>query len=272
MGMSIKDVELLIRIKEEGHIPNRASVIEIGAQQLSNSLLRAKAEVETLGRLFGVHSMSPLPTPVSSVVEPSGYERLSPEAPLARDLWTWLGFSYASIDIDGSPSTIALDLNFDDVPEGLIGKHHLVTNFGTTEHVANQLNAFKVVHDLAASGGVMIHNLPSQGGFNHGLVNYTPKFFWMLARSNNYRWLHFEFSPDSAMHPLPDNVVESVRPFVQKGDKAFADYRVAECSIAVAFQKRDDAPYVPPIDVPTGTVSRSREMLARYPSVLKHES
>lgn len=269
MGMSVKDVELLIRIKEEGHIPDRVAVIEIGAQQLSNSVLRAKAEVEKLGRLFGTHTTPPLSAPVAAVVEPSGYERLSPEAPLARDLWTWLGCSYASIDIDGSPGAIALDLNFDDVPDILAGKHHLVTNFGTTEHVANQLNAFKIVHDLTAPGGVMMHNLPSQGGFNHGLINYTPKFFWMLARSNNYRWLHFGFSPDPTAHPLPDNVIESVRPFSPEIDEVAATYRVAECSIAVAFQKRDDAPYVPPIDVPTGTVSRAKGMLARYWSVLR---
>jgi hypothetical protein len=36
----------------------------------------------------------------------------------------------------------------------------------------------------------MIHNVPTQGLFMHGLVNYNPKFFWMLARSNGYKWLH----------------------------------------------------------------------------------
>jgi hypothetical protein len=32
-------------------------------------------------------------------------------------------------------------------------------NFGTTEHVANQLNAFKLIHDLAAKGCIMVHTL-----------------------------------------------------------------------------------------------------------------
>lgn len=267
--MSRKDIELLARLREQGHIPDRAAVIELGAQQLSNSLLRASAEVEKLGQLFGVNSAPPLQSPLPATLEPSGYEPLSDEAPLARELWKWLGFSYASIDIDGSPGAIALDLNFDDVPNAMAGKYHLVTNFGTTEHVANQLNAFKVVHDLAAPGGVMIHNLPCQGGFNHGFINYTPKFFWTLARSNNYHWLHFGLSPDRTMHPLPDNVIEGVRPFSPEIGELATTYRVAECSIAVAFQKRGAAPYVPPIDVPTGTVSRVKEMLGRYWSVLK---
>jgi hypothetical protein len=29
-------------------------------------------------------------------------------------------------------------------------KYHLVTNFGTTEHVANQIPAMKIIHDLTA--------------------------------------------------------------------------------------------------------------------------
>jgi hypothetical protein len=66
-------------------------------------------------------------------------------------------------------------------------------NFGTTEHVANQLNAFKLIHDLAAKGCIMVHTLPSHGQFNHGLVNYNPKLFWMLAHSNGYRLLHMSF-------------------------------------------------------------------------------
>ena len=100
------------------------------------------------------------------------------------------GSGYAAIDIDASPGSIPLDLNFDDVPAEFKASFALVTNFGTTEHVANQLNAFKTIHDLAEVGGVMIHTVPAQGYMNHGLVNYNPKFFWMLARSNGYKWLY----------------------------------------------------------------------------------
>ncbi len=53
MGICLKDVELLIRLREGGYLPDRTSVIEIGAQQISNSVLRNSPEVERLGRLFG---------------------------------------------------------------------------------------------------------------------------------------------------------------------------------------------------------------------------
>jgi hypothetical protein len=250
MGISGKDVELLIRLRRDGYLPDRASVIEIGAQQISNSVLRDPSPVVELGHLFGVGSPAPLPAPLPFTRTPEGLERQPADAPLARDLWMWLGFSYASIDVDGTLGAIPLDLNYATVPSALARKHHLVTNFGTTEHVANQLNAFKIVHDLAAPNGVMIHNLPSQGGFNHGLVNYTPKFFWALARSNDYRWLFFDFMADSTTYPVPDNLIEAVKPFHPEIAESAAGYRAAECSLCVAFQKRGNGRFSPPIDGP----------------------
>jgi len=255
MGISLQDVELLIRLRRDCYLPDRASVIEIGAQQISNSVLRNRSQVEELGRLFGTSSPVPLPTPLPFTQTPEGIERMPADAPLARDFWTWLGFSYASIDIDGTPGSIPLDLNFAEVPSALAHKHHLVTNFGTTEHVANQLNAFKIVHDLTAPNGVMMHTLPSQGGFNHGLVNYTPKFFWALAKSNDYRWLFFDFMADSTTYPVPDNLVEAVKPFHPEIVESAAGYRAAECSLCVAFQKRGNARFSPPIDGPPAEAS-----------------
>jgi hypothetical protein len=80
-----------------------------------------------------------------------------------------------------------LDLNYDEVPAENRGRYDLVTNFGTTEHVVNQLNAFKIIHDLTAPGGVMIHELPAQGQIDHGFFAYNPKFFHKLELSNLLR-------------------------------------------------------------------------------------
>ena len=133
---------------------------------------------------------APFVDPIPSKIVHGVLEHQEVTAPHARNFWHWLGLGYAAIDIDGSPDAIPLDLNYDDIPKPEKGKYQLITNFGTTEHVANQLNAFKVIHDLTAVNGVMVHNLPAQGMLNHGLVNYNFKFFWMLARSNGYKWLY----------------------------------------------------------------------------------
>src|SRR5205085_2282669 len=141
----------------------------------------------------GIDQLLSLAAPPPGQLVHGRIEHLDAAAPMARDFWLWLRFDYAAIDIDDSPGSIPLDLNYDNAPPKEVGRYNLVTNFGTTEHIANQLNAFKVIHELTAPGGVMIHHLPAQGMFNHGLVNYNPKFFWMLARSNGYKFLASQF-------------------------------------------------------------------------------
>jgi hypothetical protein len=84
---------------------------------------------------------------------------------------------YAAIDVSDTPGNIPLDLNFDSVPRRMRHRFQLVTNFGTTEHVANQLNGFRIIHDLTTLGGVMLHALPGEGGLNHGMFNYKFNFF-----------------------------------------------------------------------------------------------
>jgi hypothetical protein len=269
MGIGRLDVELLGQLRAEGCIPDHAKVIELGAQQLSHSLLRSEEVLVKLGRLFGVGNALTIPIPNAPPDFDGIEEKLAPDAPMARKLWTWLGFDYASIDIDGSPGSIPLDLNYDDVPHEEKSKYNLVTNFGTTEHVANQLNAFKIIHDLAAVRGIMMHHLPAQGNFNHGLINYNPKFFWMLARSNEYRWLYFDFTKSGAHYELPRNVLESVKSFRPNIVERMHDYKIVNASLIVILQKTQDAIYVAPIDVPTGAKTNTAVLLKRYPTVFK---
>ena len=264
MGFSTRDMELLIRLKKDGYFTGGLSVVEIGAQQLSNTILKAPELVEEAGRIFGVSQPFALAKPVESYLIHGHTEHLSTSAPFARDLWKWLGFDYASIDIDGSPGSIALDLNYDDVPRKAKGKYQLVTNYGTTEHVANQLNAFKVIHELAALGGVMIHNIPAQGMINHGLVNYNPKFFWMLARSNGYKWLYMGLDMAGVGYPIPQNIMDMLAASNPDIPAPLRDSRIADGGLVVAMQKVFDTPYVAPIDVQTGTSTDNPSLKRRY--------
>lgn len=94
---------------------------------------------------------------------------------------------YAAVDLHGTSKALALDLNEPlDLP-----KHSwdLVTNIGTTEHVFNQYQAFKSLHELVKPGGMMLHSLPNQGCFDHGFFNYHPTFFYDLALANHYETL-----------------------------------------------------------------------------------
>jgi hypothetical protein len=269
MGIGSDALEILIRLKEEGCLPDRASVIEIGGQQLANTFLEARDRISHVGSLFGAVRPCPLPGARPTHIVHGELEHLSENAPLARDFWTWLGFDYAAIDIDDSPGSIALDLNYDSAPDHTRGKYQLVTNFGTTEHVANQLNAFKVIHDLTAAGGIMIHHLPMQGMLNHGLVNYNPKFFWMLARSNGYKFLDIDIFGSTSYYELPQNIVEAISPFRPDIGGRSSAYRAADTMLLIVMQKVFDTPYVAPIDVNTGTRTDNKVLEERYWSVFR---
>jgi hypothetical protein len=263
MGLAAGSIELLIRLRQGGFIPASGAVAEIGAQQLSNAFLRARDRLEFLGQLFGVTAKFGLPVPGTPTLV-GGVELLSETAPLARHFWEWLGFQYASIDIDGSPNSILLDLNYDVVPDWARQKFDVVTNFGTTEHVANQLNAFKIIHDLTAPGGIMIHAVPAQGLVNHGLLKYNPKWFWMLARSNDYRWLDFDYTSRGHIADLPDNVIEAIvqhRPDIAERK---TQYKVVDGGLWATFQKVRDIEFIPPLDVNTGTKTTNAAMMERY--------
>lgn len=271
MGIGSDALEILIGLREQGYLTGRASVVEIGAQQLANSFLEARELIDKAGVLFGAQGRYTLPEAKLSHIVHGELEHLDSSAPFARDFWNWLGFEYASIDIDGSPGSMPLDLNYDEAPPLALGKYQLVTNFGTTEHVANQLNAFEVIHNLTALGGVMIHHLPMQGMFNHGLINYNPKFFWMLARSNGYKLIDLDVTFTNTYYELPDNIVDSVsafRPDIGRRNRL----RAADTMLLVLLQKTFDTPYVPPLDVATGTRTTNKVLEERYWSVLKPDA
>jgi len=263
--MGASTLPLLMALKRRGYIPNGSAVIEIGAQQLDGTFIGAKGDIAATGRFFGITG----PPPSFDWTGPRSDTNALAGAPLAREFWTWLGFSYASIDIDGSPGSIPLDLNYDEVPAAFIGKYDVVTNFGTTEHVANQLQSFKIAHDLATPGGLMLHVLPASGGLNHGLVSYNPKFFWMLGRSNGYKIAFMTMGQSERDSGLPQNLLDFLALYEPQAGDDFAAFRMPVTSIVVALQKVFDTPFVAPLDVPTGTTTKHAALRERYWSVFK---
>lgn len=274
MGINRQDLELLIQLREQKHIPLNPYVAEIGAQQLSNSFLRSEDLVRKAEGLLGTVQPFVMPAPSPTISSAERTELLAGNAPFARDFWVALGFEYTAIDVDGSPGSIPLDLNYDQVSPALQSKYGLVTNLGTTEHVCNQMNAFKAIHDLAALGGVMIHHLPAGGMLNHGLVNYTPKFFWHLARSNEYRWLYMSFYGSDHRYTTPANLVDFTRSYDPVSSETMSRREISDYAIMVAFQKTLDIPFVAPLDVNTGTKTKNDILNRRYwtvfqPSILE---
>ena len=262
MGLNARFLQMMIWLREQGHIAPGAKVMEIGAQQLNNAFLAATSDIESLARLYGVPAPQ-LPHQVGG----GPHRNLNPDAPRAGPFYRALGFDYSCIDIDNSPGSIALDLNFDSTPDSLTGKFNLVTNFGTTEHTINQFNAFKIIHELAAPGAIMLHELPASGQINHGFFGYQPKFFDGLARSNGYSVLFMDFNWSEIEYGIPDDLKQALAPFVHIAKRP--PHGNSPSAIIAVLRKNHDAPFIPPIDIVSGSIAPNVQMEKRYGMAFK---
>lgn len=102
-----------------------------------------------------------------------------------------------------SEHAIVADLNYYAVPQEFLNRFHMITNFGTTEHIPNQLNAMKAIHDFTAPEGRMFHSVPWAGYYNHGLINYHPIFFLFLANANGYAIEHLTLNTAHLPYTIP---------------------------------------------------------------------
>jgi hypothetical protein len=182
MGLGPPVIALYQQLKGLGVLDDVNNVLELGSQNVWCP------QATMMTRLF--HSFGK-PRPSDALLQSFASWTGS-----ARDLYENLGFQYDCVDSDGKYGAIVFDINFDCVPAQYKGKYDLTTNHGTTEHLINQLNAFKMIHDFTKPGGLMLHALPFLGTFDHGFFSYHPNFFDALARYNSYETYGMWLGPD----------------------------------------------------------------------------
>jgi hypothetical protein len=184
------------------------------------------------------------------------------------EIWHRCGLDYISYDVVEAPRSRVFDLNFHQVPSADQQSALFVTNIGTTEHLANQLNAFRTVHDLLKVGGVAIHAVPFTGMFNHSLFNYHPKFFFSLIVNNCYRLRHVEFR-GPGLHAAwdPGNTIFDGDYLTHHprlpGSEAWSAITLHSGMIYLIIERRHPDAFVPPVDfasgyfgdIPTGDLS-----------------
>lgn len=168
------------------------------------------------------------------------------------------GLHYISFDVASGYRTQIFDLNRNALEEGQRGAFDTVINFGTTEHVLNQLNAFRVIHDATKPGGHMVHSLPCVGYVDHGFFTYTPRMFFDLASCNDYELICFEYQgPSQGKELFP--IVRNYRPYFPRLsatiDKAqntdLASFVAPDIGAFVVFRKKKDARFNIPMELST---------------------
>jgi hypothetical protein len=253
VGLAADTILHLINLRRAGRLPDRGRVVEIGAQQLSNSFLRATAELAELYALFDRKPVELGPPQATSTVD--GIERQADTAPASQPFWESLGFAYDAVEYGGHRGVTSLDLNRDSVPDALRGAFDLVVNTGTTEHVINQDNAFRVIHDLTKVGGVMLHELPGGGMLTHGVVSYNPQFFWLLCRDNNYEVFDLTVA-HAGDAPISNDVVQSNAQFAKSRNPIQSQLSVPILLLTAILKKTSDQGFVTPLDVPAEALQR----------------
>ena len=137
MSLNSTFLDDLCELKARGAFDRSASVVEIGAQQLSNDFLRNHARLSECYKLFD--KVEPvLGVPIESDIV-HGLEHLSQAAPPSRHFWRSLGFACASIEFGGHRDSIALDLNRDKVPRRMRSAFDLVVNAETNGETGHSL-------------------------------------------------------------------------------------------------------------------------------------
>jgi hypothetical protein len=231
MGIGTKTLRHFLDLKKQGILDGIRAVFEIGSQEMYCH--DGEAVINELVAAFGQPAAKP------EIVK--GIANMGS----GRDFYRLLGLDYNCIDTDGRFGALALDLNYDSVPAEHQNRYDLLTNFGTTEHVVNQLNCFKVIHELTAPGGYMYHELPFTGYVTHGLVNYTPKFFWMLCRSNFYDYVGMWVDADTQRRFLHPDILGDAKIKVEVNEGNFSQQ---DSCLRCLVRKRFDIPYVAPLD------------------------
>jgi len=222
-------------------------VVELGDQELNSGISGAPL-FKFIKRLNPAFSESEL----SSRFPVRSDSRL-----YATEIWKRAGMEYLSYDITEAPDSTVFDLNFGSVPQKDLGSAKIVTNFGTSEHIANQLNVFRVAHDLMMVGGVSIHNVPFTGWLNHGLLNYHPKFFFSLIVNNRYRLKYVEYmAPTQYATHGPDHDIFDGDSLPQRenvpGSDAWNSIHLASGLMTLVIERRFPDPFVPPVDFAKG--------------------
>jgi hypothetical protein len=190
MGISLAMIEKMQKLGLFGK--GRISVLDVG----SSNLYSAPSEgIRLFLNSYGVAETPEIDAFVARLVNGSAYDAVSGglNGAFVGELFEKVGIKYNAIDIADGYRTTILDLNHEPAPSNFVNAFDLVLNFGTTEHLLNQYNAFKVMHDATKVGGYIVNSLPCVGYSNHGYFTYTPRCLFDLAGYNEYELVAFWF-------------------------------------------------------------------------------
>ena len=232
MGVGYKNLLRLSWLFEQGFVPARGSVLELGSQNITAA--GYGEEFERIVEVLRGRAAEDGPIDRSAVRAQADGGKMSRFLELC-------GSEYHALDIFEDDKVTLFDLNLHDLPEDFRSHFDLVTNFGTTEHVFDQVRCFRTMHDAAKVGGVLYTDVPMGGYLYHGYFLYTPLFFQHLALANDYDVIFDYYGVSSIPTDTPPEMLRG----------GYGRDHYSDAGVEFAFRKAVDAPFRLPLE--TGT-------------------
>ena len=178
------------------------------------------------------------------------------------------GINYHSFDIFSGYKTEIFDLNHQQLDGAHSGKYDVVLNFGTTEHLLGQFNAFKVIHEATATGGIIYHDLPMTGYLDHGYFCYNPMLFTQLAEANGYEVIRLAFSGSLGAEEIEASLASKYRNFpffnISNGSESWLKHKLPTASVSAIFRKVSDAPFRASLETSTTVGGVTDDIESQY--------
>jgi len=244
-------MEFLRWLSDNGYLPRRGRVLDIG----ESCLLSAREE--DLRLLVERHGGS---APKPQVLETFAKRSVTfghPTIPtlFLSELLDLTEVEYVAFDVVRARKAERFDMNIHDLAAEKRNSFDLCLNFGTTEHLINQMNAFKVMHEAVRPGGYLFHQVPATGYVDHGYFHYNPMMFRELGQANGYEtvalWYYGHGSAtDVAVNPrrYPS---PGQGPRAGANEDGSSNVPIPNSLINVLFRKVHDAPFKVALEVAT---------------------
>jgi hypothetical protein len=237
MGLSRLEIGFFCTALKMGLLPSGGHILELGESQLlPNS--DASVFLAMLTNHIDPKRLQETTSRIESAIRSkSKYQQVFGPA---REIYQAIfePATYTAIDLDSGPRRYCLDLNG---PISLPTRFDCVINNGTSEHLFNQANVFRVIHDHTCAGGVMIHWTPCLGWINHGLYNVQPGFFFDLARANGYEALLVALACSTMCTPLSSPSYDEILRVLG------AHPELNNSQVCAVLRKNSDAPFAMPL-------------------------
>jgi SAM-dependent methyltransferase len=255
MGISFWALD---RLRSINALPAGASVLDIGS---SNLYTATRAELRDFLVWYGKdENTDEFASFLDRIANGSAYSPTvgGSNNSFVGELLERAGLRYLSLDIADGYRTEIFDLNRRSLDDNLRGTFDAVINYGTTEHVLNQLNAFRVIHDAAKPGAYMVHSVPAVGYADHGYFTYTPRLFLDIASYNGYELVSCEFQGPTTGKGL-FGIVQIYQTYFpalsetlkQADCSEFSNSNVPDIGISVVFRKKNNAGFCVPMEMST---------------------